>query len=119
MSLLTRENAALVVIDVQESFRPYASFAGVAEAAAKLLAAARILNIPALVSEQYPKGLGASVPEIGLHEEPVIEKSVFSAARADGFGLNGGRFFGPSSRHTSRQPQQRQQTKPIFERQCP
>lgn len=89
MSLLARENAALVVIDVQESFRPYGSFAGVADAAAKLLEAARILDIPALVSEQYPKGLGASVPEIGLQEEPVIEKSVFSAARADGFGLNG------------------------------
>ncbi len=89
MSLLTRENTALVVIDVQESFRPYGSFAGVAESTAKLLEAARILNVPALVSEQYPKGLGSSVPEIGLQQEPVIEKSVFSAARADGFGLNG------------------------------
>jgi nicotinamidase-related amidase len=89
MSLLARETTALVVIDVQESFRPYDSFTGVAEAAAKLLEAARILDLPALVSEQYPKGLGASVPEIGLREEPVIEKSVFSAARADGFGLNG------------------------------
>lgn len=89
MSLLSRESAALVVIDVQESFRPYESFAGVADAAAKLLQAARILDIPALVSEQYPKGLGATVPEVGLGEEPVIEKSVFSAARADGFGLNG------------------------------
>ena len=89
MSLLTRENTALVVIDVQESFRPYGSFAGVAESTAKLLEAARILDVPALVSEQYPKGLGASVPEIGLQQEPVIEKSVFSAARADGFGLQG------------------------------
>ena len=89
MSLLTRENTALVVIDVQESFRPYGSFAGVAESTAKLLEAARILDVPALVSEQYPKGLGSSVPEIGLQQEPVIEKSVFSAARADGFGLNG------------------------------
>ncbi len=89
MSLLRRENAALVVIDVQESFRPYGSFAGVAENTAKLLEAARILDVPALVSEQYPKGLGSSVPEIGLQQEPVIEKSVFSAARADGFGLQG------------------------------
>jgi nicotinamidase-related amidase len=89
MSLLARDSTALVVIDVQESFRPYHSFSGVAAAAAKLLEAARILDLPALVSEQYPKGLGASVPEIGLREEPVIEKSVFSAARADGFGLNG------------------------------
>jgi nicotinamidase-related amidase len=89
MSLLARDSTALVVIDVQESFRPYRSFSGVAASAAKLLEAARILDLPALVSEQYPKGLGASVPEIGLREEPVIEKSVFSAARADGFGLNG------------------------------
>jgi nicotinamidase-related amidase len=89
MSLLDRSSTALVVIDVQESFRPYGSFAGVADAAAKLLEAARILDIPALLSEQYPKGLGATVPEVGMREEPVIEKSVFSAARADGFGLNG------------------------------
>ena len=45
--------------------------------------------MPRIVSEQYPKGLGHSVPELGLDGEPVIEKTVFSAVRADGFGLNG------------------------------
>ena len=89
MSLLARDRAALVVVDVQEGFRPYASFEGVASACAKLLAAARILNVPALVSEQYPKGLGHSAPELGLQDEPRIEKTVFSAARADGFDLHG------------------------------
>jgi nicotinamidase-related amidase len=89
MSLLERERAALVVVDVQEGFRPYSSFAGVAGSCAKLLQAARILEVPALVSEQYPKGLGHSAPELGLQEEPRVEKTVFSAARADGFDLGG------------------------------
>jgi len=89
MSLLARDRAALVVVDVQEGFRPYAAFAGVAGACAKLVQAARILAVPALVSEQYPKGLGHTAPEVGLQDEPVIEKTVFSAARAEGFDLGG------------------------------
>jgi nicotinamidase-related amidase len=89
MSLLNRDRAALVVVDVQEGFRPYASFAGVAEACAKLVQAARILDMPRVVSEQYPKGLGHTAPEVGLEGERPIEKSVFSAARADGFDLAG------------------------------
>jgi nicotinamidase-related amidase len=87
MSLLNRDRAALVVVDVQEGFRPYASFAGVAEACAKLVQAARILEVPRVVSEQYSKGLGHTAPEVGLEGERPIEKSVFSAARADGFDL--------------------------------
>jgi nicotinamidase-related amidase len=87
MALLHRDRAALIVVDVQEGFRPYASFAGVAASCAKLLAAARILGVPSLVSEQYPKGLGHSAPELGLQDEPRIEKTVFSAVRADGFDL--------------------------------
>ncbi|HEY2398196.1 MAG TPA: isochorismatase family protein [Solirubrobacteraceae bacterium] len=89
MGLLSRDRTVLVVVDVQESFRPYASFERVAAASAKLLQAARILELPALVSEQYPKGLGPSAPELGLADEPRIEKTVFSAARADGFDLAG------------------------------
>ena len=89
MSLLNRERTALVVVDVQEGFRPYASFAGVADACAKLVHAARILDVPRVVSEQYPKGLGHTATEVGLEDEVAIEKSVFSAARADGFDLGG------------------------------
>ena len=43
-------------------------------------------------TEQYPKGLGVTVPEVAEHLpddlEP-IEKVVFSAAEADGFDLDG------------------------------
>jgi nicotinamidase-related amidase len=91
MALLHRDRAALLVVDVQEGFRPYASFANVAESCRRLLAGARILQMPALVSEQYPKGLGPTAPELGIEEgkEMMIEKTVFSAARADGFDLKG------------------------------
>jgi nicotinamidase-related amidase len=89
VSLLNRDRAALVVVDVQEAFRPYESFAGVAGACAKLVQAARILDLPTTVSEQYPKGLGHTAPEVGLEAQTPIEKSVFSAVRADGFDLRG------------------------------
>jgi len=89
VSLLERQEAVLVVVDVQEGFRSYASFEGVADGCAKLIQAARILEVPRLVSEQYPKGLGHTAPEVGLEDEPRIEKTVFSAARAEGFDLAG------------------------------
>ena len=89
MSLLARDRAALLVVDVQEAFRPYASFSAVAQGCARLVQGARVLEIPTLVSEQYPQGLGHSAPELDLQGEPRIEKTVFSAVRADGFDLEG------------------------------
>ncbi len=91
MSLLSRGHTALVVVDVQEAFRPYSSFAQVAANCAKLVQGARILDVPRVVSEQYPKGLGHTAPEVGLAEEPIVEKTIFSAARAEGFDLGGRR----------------------------
>ena len=88
--MLTRDAAALVVVDVQEAFRGYDVFAGVAAASAKLVEAARVLGVPTVVTEQYPEGLGHAVAELGLAPGArVVEKSVFSAARADGFSLDG------------------------------
>jgi nicotinamidase-related amidase len=87
MSLLERERTALVVIDVQEGFRPYAVFAPVAAACGRLVEAARVLGVPIVATEQYPKGLGHTALEVGLGDEPRIEKTVFSAVRADGFDL--------------------------------
>jgi nicotinamidase-related amidase len=89
MGLLSRSRSALLVVDVQEGFRSYDTFEGVAGACAKLLDAARIMDLHVIVSEQYPKGLGRTVDELGeLPVEP-IEKTVFSAARAPGFDLAG------------------------------
>ncbi len=90
MSLLERDRAALVVVDVQEGFRSYETFEAMAAACGRLVEGAKILGVPVVATAQYPKGLGAVVPEVGLDEddEP-IEKTVFSAARAEGFDLGG------------------------------
>jgi nicotinamidase-related amidase len=87
--LLERERAALVVVDVQEGFRSYDVFAGVAAACGRLVQGARVLGVPIVATEQYPKGLGHTAPEVGLNGETIVEKTVFSACRADGFDLGG------------------------------
>jgi hypothetical protein len=52
-----------------------------------LVSSARRLGVPVLVTEQYPKGLGRTPPEVRslLGEAPPFEKTAFSCAEADGF----------------------------------
>jgi nicotinamidase-related amidase len=87
--LLSRDRAALVVVDLQEGFRPYAEFAEVAARAGTLVAGARILGLPVRVTEQYPKGLGRTAAIVGVDAEAATAKTVFSAVRAEGFDLGG------------------------------
>jgi nicotinamidase-related amidase len=89
--MLDRNRTALLVVDVQEGFRPVIDgFDEVAANTAKLVQGARILGLPIVVTEQYPKGLGATVPEVGLtDDEQPLEKTVFAAPRAEGFDLQG------------------------------
>ena len=85
---LDRGRAALAVIDVQEAFRPAVlEFDRVAANVATLVRGARLLGLPVLVTEQYPAGLGGTVPEVAEHLEgvPRMEKVAFSALEADGF----------------------------------
>jgi nicotinamidase-related amidase len=92
-SLLDRDRTALVVVDVQEAFRPAVErFEETAGRVATLVRGARTLGVPVHVTEQYPKGLGKTIPEVAeaLGDDPdVTEKTVFSACRADGFDLEG------------------------------
>jgi nicotinamidase-related amidase len=90
---LDPRRAALVVIDVQEAFRKaIPSFDDVARGAAALVRGAEAVDVPIIVTEQYPKGLGRTVPEVAdrLPDgfEP-IEKVCFSAPEAEGFDLAG------------------------------
>lgn len=87
--MLSRERATLVLVDVQQGFSSYEIFEEVAAACGRLLAAARIMELPRVVTEQYPKGLGRTAEAIGLDGEQPIEKTVFSAVRAPGFDLKG------------------------------
>ncbi len=90
---LDRERTALVVVDVQEGFRKaIPDFERVAHATATLIQGAEALGVPIVVTEQYPKGLGETAPEVAetlpTGAEP-IEKVCFSAAQAEGFDLAG------------------------------
>ena len=90
---LDRDRTALVVVDVQEGFRKaIPDFERVANATATLIEGAEAMGIPIIVSEQYPKGLGETAPEVAEHlpegTRP-LEKVVFSAADAEGFDLEG------------------------------
>jgi nicotinamidase-related amidase len=92
VTLLETERTALVVVDVQEAFRPaVGEFETVAHNAGVLVQGARVLGLPVIATEQYPQGLGHTVPEVAEHLEGAkpLEKVVFSACRAEGFDLDG------------------------------
>jgi len=85
---LDRDRSLLLVVDLQEAYRGklYAEDRTV-EAAARLIEAASILEMPVVVTEQYPKGLGATREEIAEHLPsgcPRFEKTAFSAWAATG-----------------------------------
>ncbi len=78
MPVLERDRTALVIVDVQERFRPAVlDFERVADHVGILAQSARALELPIVVSEQYPRGLGPTVPEVGEHLEGIarIEKT--------------------------------------------
>lgn len=82
--LLSAAKSSLLLVDMQERLLPAMSGAAdVERQCGILLKAARALEVPVTLSEQYPKGLGHTVPalksEIG--NAPVFEKLAFSAWR--------------------------------------
>jgi nicotinamidase-related amidase len=87
---LDRRETALVVVDVQErlfgAMEPEQREAMVRNL--KVLgAAARRLGLPILVTEQYPKGLGHTLPEVREALGPVepLSKVTFSGWSVEGF----------------------------------
>jgi nicotinamidase-related amidase len=85
---ITRTGAGLVVIDVQERLLPVIfEKERVVENAVRLLKGAAALGLPIIVTEQYRKGIGPTVPEItgAIAEFAPFEKLAFSACGAPGF----------------------------------
>lgn len=81
--MLNIETSALVIIDIQDKLVAASKYGTeVMLNATKLTKATNILNIPTIVTEQYPQGLGATVSELkdSLAENTTtIEKKSFSA----------------------------------------
>lgn len=79
-------DSSLVVIDIQERLAAaMPSRDSVVRATGILIEAAARLNVPLLITEQYPKGLGTTVSDVA-HKIPEastrIEKTRFSASAA-------------------------------------
>jgi len=72
-------DTGLLVIDVQEKLMPLIpSAAEVIRNIAFLIDAARVLEMPVQATEQYPKGLGATVPELARRVPQRPDKIAFS-----------------------------------------
>ncbi|KAF8381353.1 hypothetical protein PRIPAC_70495, partial [Pristionchus pacificus] len=77
---LSPSDSILMICDLQEKFRPsIIKFNEVVTVASRLVAAASMLEMPKIATEQYPRGLGHTVPELNLPEAtPVFDKTKFS-----------------------------------------
>jgi nicotinamidase-related amidase len=78
--LLERTKSLLLLVDMQERLVPaMVDAADVTQRCGVLLKAAYELGVPILASEQYPKGLGATLPALAEFATRRIEKLEFSA----------------------------------------
>ncbi len=85
---IVRAKTGLVVVDVQERLLP-AIFDGepLLQNVVRLIKAAVILRLPVLLTEQYRKGVGATVPAVAaaIPDFAPMEKMAFSCFGATGF----------------------------------
>lgn len=80
---LKREDAVLLIIDVQEKLAPAMTDATrVISQSAALLQGAVLMNLPVMFTEQYPRGLGRTIEQIRQHlpaDAVISEKISFDA----------------------------------------
>ena len=83
LGLLKASTSALFLCDMQVKFAPnIAYFPQVVKNSKKVFDAAQVMELPVLATEQYPKGLGPTVPELGLAAANIkpYSKTCFSMA---------------------------------------
>lgn len=88
MNMLDRKECLLLVVDVQERLVSALDKDVVVKRAGTLVEAAKILEIPTIVTEQYPKGLGSTVSFVKdklIDSVKIVEKTAFSAIKEKGF----------------------------------
>lgn len=85
---IQRENCQAMIIDVQEKLSPHIyRYNDILKKTLILIQGLQVLDIPILLNEQYPEGLGRTVPEImavlDTTKSKTIEKVTFSACDND------------------------------------
>lgn len=90
-ALCRADESALLLIDAQQRLADAmvpSALAAMTAAGARLLQAAGRLHLPVTVTEQYPKGLGRTLPALREHlptDHRLLDKTSFSCCDADGF----------------------------------
>ena len=82
--MLEINNSLVLLIDIQEKLVRALERDTIIQNASKIISGAKLLDIPIVVTEQYPKGLGSTVNNIALDAD-IIEKTYFNALLEDGF----------------------------------
>ncbi len=76
---MSRHDTALLVVDVQEKLLPLIpGQARMVWNVRRLIDGAKLLGLPVLATEQYPKGLGHTPPELAQRLGTIPEKLTFS-----------------------------------------
>lgn len=86
--MLTRDKAALLLVDIQgELARTVWEANLIYKNWVKLTRTAQLLQLPIVLLEQNPQGLGSTIPEIRalLGDQPAIEKMSFNACLNEKF----------------------------------
>jgi nicotinamidase-related amidase len=86
--ILNKDTSALVVVDIQEKLVPaMKKRQQVYDNCGHLIELAKLIDLPIVLTEQYPKGLGPTVPEIKdvLPSYTPLEKVTFDCCRGEGF----------------------------------
>lgn len=88
-SVCCAEDSVLLIIDIQQRLieaMPNDVAQNVVQNTSRLLAAAKLLDVPVISTEQYPKGLGQTVATVGnLLVDTPLEKTCFSSCGATNF----------------------------------
>ncbi|MBI3977957.1 MAG: hydrolase [Chloroflexi bacterium] len=86
LSRARRGESGLLVVDVQERLYPHIhQREALLDRVTRLVEACRLLGVPVALTEQYRRGLGSTIPELGttIIPYPVFEKVTFSAFGSD------------------------------------
>ena len=85
--LLSRGNSRLLIVDMQQKLLPLIPVADrVIRNCRRLIEGARILSVPVFATEQYPKGLGGTVPELAELLAGIPSKVRFSCTEVLNWG---------------------------------
>lgn len=86
MLTIDPERSLLLIVDFQARLMPAIhDGAATVRKARQLLDMARLLDVPRLFTEQNPKGLGTTLPDLPVEADRVVHKVHFDACREDGF----------------------------------